>query len=119
MRHNRAGKLAEFLAKAILTIKFYKIVTTNYITGKKTGSGEIDIVACKKNLIVFVEVKQRKKIDIAANSISPAQQQRIIRGAESFLKKNSKYQNFDVRFDAFLVSLPFRFCHIKDAWRLS
>lgn len=54
---NRAvGKLGEDIAARFLSRKGYKIVERNV----KMFLGEIDIVARKKNFIVFAEVKTRK-----------------------------------------------------------
>ena len=118
MKNNQSGKLAEIYAQAIFMAKGYRIVAKNYTTGKGTGAGEVDFVAIKKNLLVFVEVKQRKTLEDAAYSIMSGQQQRIWNGAEAFIQKNPEYQDFDIRFDAVLISLPFKYKHIEDAFRL-
>lgn len=110
------GKLAEFLARLWLHCHGYRILAANYRTGRGTHAGEIDIVALRRNTIIFVEVKKRSGLDKAAYAIRPAQQQRIIRGAEAFLQKHPAYQNCDVRFDAVLVSFPLWIRHIKNAW---
>ena len=110
------GKLAEFLARLWLHCHGYRILAANYRTGRGTHAGEIDIIALRRNTIIFVEVKKRSGLDKAAYAIRPAQQQRIIRGAEAFLQKHPAYQNCDVRFDAVLVSFPLWIRHIKNAW---
>ena len=110
------GKLAEFLARLWLRCQGYRILAANYRTGRGTHAGEIDIIALRRNTIIFVEVKKRSGLDKAAYAIRPAQQQRIIRGAEAFLQKHPAYQNCDVRFDAVLVSFPLWIRHIKNAW---
>ena len=110
------GKLAEFWARLWLRCHGYRILAANYRTGRGTHAGEIDIIALRRNMIIFVEVKKRSGLDKAAYAIRPAQQQRIIRGAEAFLQKHPAYQNCDVRFDAVLVSFPLWIRHIKNAW---
>lgn len=110
------GKLAEFWARLWLRCHGYRILAANYRTGRGTHAGEIDIIALRRNTIIFVEVKKRSGLDKAAYAIRPAQQQRIIRGAEAFLQKHPAYQNCDVRFDAVLVSFPLWIRHIKNAW---
>ena len=112
----RGGKLAEFWARLWLRCHGYRIIAANYRTGRGTHAGEIDIIALRRNTIIFVEVKKRSGLDKAAYAILPTQQQRIIRGAEAFLQKHPAYQNCDVRFDAVLVSFPLRIHHIKNAW---
>lgn len=112
--HN--GRLAEFYARMWLRGKGYAIIAANYRTGRGTNAGEIDFIACRGKTLVFVEVKKRRTLDNAAYAVLPAQQQRIIRGAEAFLQKNPQYQDYDIRFDAVLVSFPLRIRHIENAW---
>ena len=114
IRHE-IGRLGERACVEYLEQENNKIVTKNY----RTRLGEIDIIALRRNTIIFVEVKKRSGLDKAAYAIRPAQQQRIIRGAEAFLQKHSDYQNCDVRFDAVLISFPLRIRHIKNAWTSS
>lgn len=118
MTNYSSGKYAEGLAKFYLRIKGYGIIAENYKTGRGTGAGEIDLIAKKANLIVFIEVKKRKDIDTAAYSIFESQKQRIINGAKAFIMHNPKYENYDLRFDAILIKQPFSIKHIKNAWLL-
>ena len=112
------GRWAEFWVCNFLRLKGYKILTQNYKTGRGTQAGEIDIIACQKQTIVFVEVKKRKNMDSAAYAIQPKQKQRIINGAQAFLQKNPQYSEFDCRFDAVLVVSPLKMCHIPNAWQV-
>ena len=116
MTNYSAGKLAEFLACGLLKTKGYKIVARNYKTGKGTHAGEIDIIAKKDNLLVFVEVKKRKTLENAAYAISETQKSRIKKGAEAFLALNPQFENYDMRFDAILIAFPLDFQHIENAW---
>ncbi|MBR1600421.1 MAG: YraN family protein [Alphaproteobacteria bacterium] len=116
MNNYHKGRLAEFLARFYMIMHGYRILERNYIIGKGTTAGEIDFIAKKRNYIVFVEVKQRQNLDSAAYAITSKQQQRLIRGAECFIRNNQKYQGFDLRFDAILITLPFQIRHIKNAW---
>ncbi|MDR1693708.1 MAG: YraN family protein [Lactobacillaceae bacterium] len=116
MNNNKSGRYSEFLARTLLFLKGYKILVCNFKTGNGTHAGEIDFIAQKGRTIVFVEVKKRKNIDTAAYSISDNQKHRIINGAKSFLKRNSRYENYDKRFDAILVMFPFYIKHIQNAW---
>jgi len=50
------GKLGEDIAKKYLESKGYKIIEQNY----KTKYGEIDLVAKKRNELIFVEVRTKK-----------------------------------------------------------
>ncbi len=110
------GRWAEFFARIWLRCKGYKIIAVNYKTGRGTHAGEIDFIARKNKTIIFVEVKKRSSIDNAAYAIHPQQQQRIIRGAEAFLQKYPQYYNYNIRFDAVLVTFPLRVRHLPNAW---
>ncbi|MFI3242203.1 MAG: YraN family protein [Alphaproteobacteria bacterium] len=110
------GKHAELFAKLVLRFKGYRIIDSNYITGKGTHAGEIDIVATKRKTIVFVEVKKRASITTALYAIKPEQQKRIYKGAEAYLKYHPEYCSYKKRIDAFFVASIFDFVHIKNAW---
>lgn len=110
------GKLGEFMARCYMRLYGYGIVCRNYVTGRGTTAGEIDFVARKGKLLVFAEVKERNKIEHAVVAISRQQQKRIVVAAEVFLQHNPAYKDFDIRFDALFVKLPFTIVHIKNAW---
>src|SRR5574344_869723 len=109
MTNNQRGKIAEFIARTLLRIKGYKIIERNYMTGKGTHAGEVDIIACKHKVLVFVEVKKRLNLELAAYAISQHQKQRLINAANAFLKKHPSYNSYDVRFDAVLIKFPYHF----------
>src|SRR5258705_10354744 len=58
----RTGLSAESRAAAFLMAKGYRILAKRF----RTPHGEIDIVARRRNLIVFIEVKARASLDEAA-----------------------------------------------------
>ena len=66
--------------------------------------GEIDIIARRRTLLIFVEVKAREKLDDAAWSVTPRQRQRIAAAAEVWLAHNPDARIRDMRFDAMLVA---------------
>jgi putative endonuclease len=70
----RTGLSAETRAAAYLMAKGYRILQKRF----RTPYGEIDMVARKRNLLAFVEVKARASLDEAAYAVTPRQQQRII-----------------------------------------
>src|SRR5437870_9000551 len=77
----RTGLSAESRAAAFLMAKGYRILAKRF----RTPYGEIDIVARRRNLIVFIEVKARASLDDAAYAVTPRQQQRIIDAAQGWL----------------------------------
>ena len=116
MSNDSRGKWAEFIARMYMRFSGYHIIANNFVTGQGTKAGEVDFVAVRGKTLLFVEVKERKNFTDAAYAISWSQQQRITRGAQSFIKQNPQYNNYDMRFDAVLVVFPWYIKHIKNAW---
>src|ERR1700732_5636229 len=74
----RTGLSAETRAAAFLMAKGYRILAKRY----RTPYGEIDLVARRRNLVAFIEVKARASLDEAAYAVTPRQQARLIAGGE-------------------------------------
>ena len=66
--------------------------------------GEIDIIARRRQLLVFAEVKARASLDEAAESVSERQRRRIAAAAEVWLAAHPGEIVHDIRFDAILVA---------------
>jgi putative endonuclease len=96
----QTGLSAESRASAYLIAKGYRILARRY----RTPYGEIDIVARRRNLLAFIEVKARANLDDAAYSVTPQQQQRIVAAAQAWLMNQPDYSNFDMRFDVVLIT---------------
>ena len=96
----RLGISAESRAAAFLIAKGYRILARRF----RTPVGEIDIVARRRKLLVFVEVKARERLDEAAWSVTDRQRARIVAAAELWLAAHSDRAIEDIRFDAMLVS---------------
>lgn len=96
----RTGLSAESRASAYLIAKGYRILARRY----RTPYGEIDIVARRRHLLAFIEVKARANLDDAAYSVTPQQQQRIVAAAQAWLMNQPDYANFDMRFDVVLIA---------------
>lgn len=116
MSNNFSGKLAEWLALFFLLCKGYLPVARNYVTGRGTHAGEVDLIVKRGRTLVFVEVKKRRSLELAAYAITEVQKQRIIRGAEAFLKKHPCYDYCRARFDAVLIKFPLQIQHLPNAW---
>lgn len=80
----RTGLSAETRAAALLMAKGYRILARRF----RTPHGEIDLVAKRRNLLAFVEVKARATLDDAAFAVTPRQQARIINAAQAWLVAN-------------------------------
>jgi putative endonuclease len=94
------GLSAETRAAALLLAKGYRILARRF----RTPHGEIDIVARKRNLIAFVEVKARASLDDAAYAVTPRQQARISNAAQGWLVAHPEHAEFDMRFDVVLIA---------------
>jgi putative endonuclease len=96
----KTGLSAESRAAAYLMAKGYRILAKRF----RTPYGEIDLVARKRSLLAFVEVKARASLDEAAYAVTPRQQQRIIAAAEAWLMAHPEHAEFELRFDAVLIA---------------
>ena len=96
----RAGLSAETTAAAYLMLKGYRILARRF----RTPHGEIDLVARRRQLIAFVEVKARASLDEAAYAVTPRQQHRIINAAQMWLVNHPEHATFEMRFDAILIA---------------
>jgi putative endonuclease len=108
----KLGLSAESRAAALLIAKGFSIVARRF----RSPVGEIDIVAKRGALLIFVEVKARPALDDAAWSVTQRQKNRIASAAGAWLAANPGDATCEMRFDAVLVaprSLP---RHIKGAF---
>ncbi len=67
-------------------------------------SGEVDLIVRDGDGLIFIEVKQSRSFDRAAQRISAAQMRRIYTCAEEFLGAEPNGSLTDVRFDVALVN---------------
>jgi len=96
----RTGISAESRAALLLITKGFRILSRRW----KSPLGEIDIIARRRRLLVFVEVKARPSLDEAAESVNARQRRRIAAAAEIWLAANPDPSIEDIRFDAILVA---------------
>ena len=110
----RFGLSAESRAAAFLIGKGFRILARRW----KCPLGEIDIVARRRSLLVFVEVKARERLDDAAWSVTERQRRRIVAAAEAWLAANPDVPFQDIRFDAMLVAPGRLPQHVPAAFRV-
>ena len=109
----RADRFAETVAAWLLRLRGYRILARRYAT----PVGEIDLVARRGDLLVFVEVKHRSGPGEALASLLPRQQTRIARAAAAYLQHRPGLAGCAVRFDLVAVA-PWRLpLHVLDIWR--
>ncbi len=113
------GEWGEKVAVNHLLAKGFKILGCNV---RPAHHDEIDIIALKENLLVFVEVKARKSADIARPMLAVNKRKRhaLNRAAAAWLRKVG-YPNYFYRFDVIEVigqpeSEQIEIHHIEDAF---
>jgi putative endonuclease len=111
----RLGFLAEWIAAGFLLIKGYRILALRYAA----HSGEIDIIAMRRDIVVFVEVKARAHREAGLMAISQEKQRRFARAVHHWIGRNPWSMSRTLRCDAIIV-LPMRLpYHLEDAFQLS
>ncbi len=107
------GLWAETLASCYLMFKGYRICARRF----KTPVGEIDIVARKKDVLAFIEVKRRESHDKGAESVTARARDRIGRAAGLYIARHPDFAGHYLRFDVITVVPPLRVRHLDNAWR--
>lgn len=98
------GVIGEDKACDFLISSQYQIIERNF----RTRNGEIDIIACKDDTLVFVEVKSLPHGDVEtlAAELNIKKQQKIIKTAKCWLQKHRRYSNGYIRFDVLALDVP-------------
>lgn len=112
----RLGQTGENAAALYLRSKGYDILERNY----HSRFGEIDIIACKDETVVFVEVKARGRnsLDTPAAAVDIYKQRKIIKTANFYIIKK-QIADTDMRFDVIEIELYGAHCkinHIENAF---
>jgi putative endonuclease len=86
MKRKELGDAGEKLAKNFLKKKGYKIRETNF----RCREGEIDIIAQKKDYLVFVEVRTKTSSSFGSpeESVTFAKKERLIASALTYLNSH-------------------------------
>ncbi len=93
-------------------LKGYRIVALRH----RTKLGEIDIIARKRDLAVFVEVKARRDEMGAIDAVSYSAQKRIRDASDLWLSRQPDYSRLSQRYDIVAV-MPGRLPrHFPDAF---
>ena len=101
MNNKITGQRGEELIKELLKNESFIILEQNY----KKFFGEIDIIAQKANLIVFVEVKTRKNAHVSLfELVGPTKQRKIIQVAQEYICKKL-FTECTYRFDVALIEM--------------
>lgn len=112
----RLGISAESRAALFLIAKAYRILARRW----KTPFGEIDIVARRRNDLVFFEVKARDTLEGAAEAVTERNKQRIVAAAHLWLAHHPQDAQRALRFDVILMvpgKMPRHIVNAFDATR--
>lgn len=96
------GMNGESLAVEYLIKKNFKIITRNY----RCRFGEIDIIASKDDMYIFIEVKTRRNLLFGrpSEAINGKKREHCVNAAQCFIK-HFKLKDVDFRFDAVEIIL--------------
>jgi putative endonuclease len=98
---HQVGQKAEEAALLFLQQQGFHLVEQNF----HCRMGEIDLIMTKAQLLIFVEVRQRKSsvYGTAAASVTVSKQRKIIKTSAYFLQLFPKFENYDCRFDVIAI----------------
>ncbi len=114
-RRWRAGLRAEALAGWYLRLKGYRILARRV----KMGAGEIDLVALRGTVLVFVEVKARTGGHLYAQALEAVNTRRIGNAAALYVARYPRLAGLDQRFDVIFLA-PFAWPrHVTNAFEAS
>lgn len=109
----RRGRRAERIAGWFLRLKGYGILARRF----RGPIGEIDLVAKRRRVLAFIEVKARADGDSGLEAVSAKSRARIARAAEAWLMRYPAAAALDLRFDLIVVSPGFSWPrHVKNAF---
>jgi len=96
------GKIGEDLARQRLKDLGYRIIKVNYTC----ALGEIDLIARDGDVLVFVEIKTRKKksLGLAKEAVTTKKQVKLSKVALAYMKHNNLWGS-KARFDVVAVGV--------------
>jgi putative endonuclease len=112
-QREKRGRDAESAAALWLRLKGYRILDRRV----KTPKGEIDLIASKGKMLIFVEVKAREEMGKALDAVTPELQRRVQDAANIWVSRKPKLANWLWRFDIVLIAPGGLPRHMRDAWR--
>jgi putative endonuclease len=106
-RAEAAGRLAETATLALYLCLGFRPLARRL----RTPVGELDLVALRGDMLVAVEVKQRRSLAEAAETLTPANRRRLVDATRWWLARHPAHVGYTIRFDVVLWapwSLPRR-----------
>ena len=111
-RAERRGRFSEYVAALYLLLKGYRIVALRH----RTQLGEIDIIARKRDLVIFVEVKARRDERATVDAVGHAAQRRIRAASDLWLARQDEFGRLSQRYDIVAVRPGRLPRHFQDAF---
>ncbi|WP_276133847.1 YraN family protein [Polluticoccus soli] len=115
-KHNETGIKGEQIAEKFLANKDYTILHRNWCFEKK----EVDLIAQKGDMLVFVEVKTRNRLDFGfpEEAVDARKQNHLKVAAEAFMDANKEYQKiqFDIVSVLIVKGQLKEILHVEDAF---
>ncbi|MCY4146046.1 MAG: YraN family protein [Chloroflexi bacterium] len=117
-RTKQTGDRGEQLARAYLRRQGYAILHSNW----SRIDGELDIVAQRRGILAFVEVKTRRdaSTEAALASITPSKRQRLLNAAYRYLHEHRIDADMPWRVDVIAIALEpngtATIAHVEDAF---
>lgn len=99
IKAEKRGHRSEWLAAWALRLKGWRIVEKRF----KTKTGEVDLIARKRDLIIMVEVKARASLIEAMDAVTPTAQRRIEAAGDIWLARQTDFAKLSVRYDLIAV----------------
>lgn len=116
MRDQKIGKFGEEIGKRYLQNKHFDILDTNFQNHKGYKHGEIDIIASKENVLIFVEVKTRiiqgNEEVFPEENITVSKLKNLEHIASTYIKEKNLW-NMSYRFDALAICIDRNFSVAK------
>jgi putative endonuclease len=100
------------LAAAWLMLKGYLILGFRL----RTPQGEIDLLAVRGKVLAVVEVKRRQTLDLALETVTAEQRERLRRAGAAIATRRPSLQNRAVRLDLIALAPGRLPIHRPDAW---
>lgn len=114
----QTGAAGERIAKEYLRAKGYDILNANW----STTFGELDIVAKRDDVLVFIEVKTRRRpsTEPALEAVTPAKHDRMLKAIYQYLADQDIDPEAQWRIDVIAVALNAgarpKIDHVEDAF---
>jgi len=96
----KQGNAGEDRAARYLQHRAYRIIARNI----RIGRGELDIIAQRQDVLVFVEVKAHKSYESALLAVHADKCARLQSAAAAWLSRHLDYTHLQCRFDLIIIT---------------